>query len=44
VRFTLFHRAAALVHPAGRTVLCLSSNPATERLFTRFEQALPCAA
>ncbi|MGH8131849.1 MAG: IS1380 family transposase [Steroidobacteraceae bacterium] len=44
LRFTLFHRAAALVRPAGRTVLRLTSNPATERLFARIEQALPCAA
>ena len=44
LRFTLFHRAAALVRPAGRTVLRLTRNPATERLFTRIEQALPCAA
>jgi hypothetical protein len=44
LRFTLFHRAAALVRPAGRTVLRLTSNPATERLFTRIEHALPCAA
>lgn len=44
LRFTLFHRAAALVCPGGRTVLRLTTNPATERLFTRIEQALPCAA
>jgi hypothetical protein len=44
LRFTLFHRAAAIVRPAGRTVLRLTSNPATEQLFTRIEQALPCAA
>ncbi|MGQ0834453.1 MAG: IS1380 family transposase [Gammaproteobacteria bacterium] len=44
LRFTLFHRAAALLRPAGRTVLRLTSNPATERLFTRIDQALPCAA
>ena len=44
LRFTLFHRAAALVRPAGRAVLRLTSNPATERLFARIEQALPCAA
>jgi len=37
-------RTAALVRPAGRTVLRLTCNPATERLFTRIEQALPCAA
>jgi hypothetical protein len=44
LRFTLFHHAATLVRPAGRTVLRLADNPATERLFTRIEQALPCAA
>lgn len=44
LRFTLFHRAAALVCPGGRTVLRLTTNPATQRLFTRIEQALPCAA
>jgi hypothetical protein len=44
LRFTLFHRAAVLVRPGGRTVLRLTSNPATERLFTRIEQALPRAA
>lgn len=44
LRFTLFHRAAALVRPAGRTVLRLTHNVATERLFTRIEQALLCAA
>jgi hypothetical protein len=44
LRFTLFHRAAALVRPAGRTVLRMADNPATGRLFTRIEQALPCAA
>lgn len=44
LRFTLFHRAAALVRPAGRTALRLTHNVATERLFTRIEQALLCAA
>lgn len=44
LRFTLFHRAAALVRPTGKTVLRLARNPATERLFTRIDQALPCAA
>ena len=44
LRFTLFHRAAALVRPNGRAILRLTNNPATERLFTRIEQALPCAA
>jgi hypothetical protein len=41
LRVTLFSRAAVLTRPAGRSVLRLSSNPATERLFTRIEQALP---
>ncbi len=44
LRFTLFHRAAALVRPAGRTMLRMTRNLATERLFTRIEQALPLAA
>ncbi len=44
LRFTLFHRAAALTRPGGRSVLRLNNNPATVRLFTRIEQALPCAA
>jgi len=44
LRFTLFHRAAALVHPAGRSVLRLANNAATQRLCARVEQALPRAA
>jgi hypothetical protein len=44
LRFTLFHRAAALVRTAGRTVLRLTNNPATQRLFTHPEHALQCAA
>jgi Transposase DDE domain group 1 len=44
LRFTLFHRAAALERPNGRAILRLTHNPATERLFTRIEQAMPCAA
>jgi hypothetical protein len=44
LRFTFFHRAAALVRPAGRSLLRLASNAATQRLYTRIEQALPCAA
>lgn len=44
LRFTTFNRAAALIRPGGRTVLRLSSNPATKRLFTRIAQALPRAA
>jgi len=44
LRFTLFHRAAELVRPAGRSILRLTKNPATERLFMRIERDLPCAA
>jgi hypothetical protein len=44
LRFTLFHRAAELVRPAGRSILRLTKNPATERLFMRIERELPCAA
>ena len=44
LRFTVFTRAGALLRPGGRTVLRLSSNAATERLFNRIEQALPRAA
>lgn len=44
LRFTIFTRAGALLCPGGRTVLRLSSNAATERLFNRIEQALPHAA
>jgi hypothetical protein len=44
LRFTLFHRAALLVCPAGRSSLRLARNPATENLFTRIERELPCAA
>jgi DDE family transposase len=44
LRFTLFHRAALLVRPAGKSILRLTKNPATENLFTRIERELPCAA
>lgn len=44
LRFTFFHRAAALVRPGGRSVLRLASNAATERHYSRIEQTLPCAA
>jgi hypothetical protein len=44
LRFTIFHRAGSILRPGGRTVLRMSSNPATERLFTEIEQALPRAA
>jgi Transposase DDE domain group 1 len=41
LRFTLFHRAAALVHPGGAPTLRLANNAATQRLYTRIEHALP---
>jgi hypothetical protein len=44
LRFVLFHRAAALVHPAGRPTLRLANNAATRRLYTRIEDALARAA
>ncbi|MBE3063741.1 MAG: transposase, partial [Spirochaetes bacterium] len=44
LRFVLFHRAAALVHPNGRPTLRLANNAATRRLYTRIEQALARAA
>ena len=44
LRFTILTRAGALLRPNGRAVLRLRSNAATERLFNRIEQALPCAA
>jgi hypothetical protein len=44
LRFTLFHRAAALVRPSGKSLLRFASNDATQRLFTRIEAALACAA
>lgn len=44
LRFVLFHRAAALVHPAGRPTLRLANNAATRRLYTRLEHALARAA
>jgi len=44
LRFTLFHRAALLVRPAGKSILRLTKNPATENLFRRIERELPCAA
>ena len=40
LRFVLFHRAAQLVRPAGRTVLRLTHNEETRRTFTRIEDAL----
>lgn len=44
LRFVLFHRAAALVCPAGRPTLRLANNAATRRLYTRIEHALARAA
>jgi hypothetical protein len=44
VRFTLFHRAAALVRPRGLITLRLADNPATRRLYTRIEDTLARAA
>jgi len=44
LRFTLFHRAAVLLRPAGRSVLRLTSNLATQGRYARIEQALPYAA
>ena len=44
LRFTLFHRAALLLRPAGKSILRLAKNPATENLFRRIERELPCAA
>ena len=42
LRFTRFHRAALLMRPAGKSILRLAKNPATEDLFTRIERELPC--
>jgi hypothetical protein len=44
LRFTLFHRAAALVRPRGLITLRLADNTATRRLYTRIEDALARAA
>jgi hypothetical protein len=44
LRFVLFHRAAALVHPGGKPTLRLANNAATRHLYTRIENALPRAA
>jgi hypothetical protein len=44
LRFMLFHRAAALVHPGGTPTLRLANNAATRRLYTRIEHALARAA
>ena len=40
LRFMLFHRAAQLVRPAGRTLLRLTDNVETRRLFMRIGDAL----
>jgi hypothetical protein len=42
--FTLFHRAALLLRPAGRSTLRLAKNPAMEDLFMRIDRELSCAA
>jgi hypothetical protein len=44
LRFTLFHRAAALVRPGGKSLLRFANNDATQRLFSLIEAALACAA
>jgi len=44
LRFVLFHRAAALVHPAGKPTLRLANNAATRRLYRKIEHALDIAA
>ncbi len=44
LRFTLFHRAAALVRPTGIITLRLTDNRATRTLYTRIENALAPAA
>jgi len=44
LRFTLFHRAAALVRPGGKSLLRFTRNAPTQRLCTRIEGALACAA
>jgi hypothetical protein len=44
LRFVLFHRAAALVHPGGKPTLRLANNAATRRLYTKIEHALDIAA
>jgi hypothetical protein len=40
LRFTLFNRAAILVHRGGTPTLRLADNPATRRIYTRLEHAL----
>jgi len=44
LRFTLFHRAAALVRPRGLLTLRLADNPATRSLYTKIDNALARAA
>jgi hypothetical protein len=44
LRFVLFHRAAALVRPAGKPTLRLANNAATRRFYSRMEHALARAA
>jgi len=44
LRFKLFHRAATLVRPGGKSLLRFASNAATQLLFARMEAALARAA
>lgn len=44
LRFVLFHRAAALGCPSGKSTLRLANNAATQRLYSRMEHALARAA
>lgn len=44
LRFVLFHRAAALVHPSGKPTLRLANNAPTQRLYSRINHALARAA
>jgi hypothetical protein len=44
LRFTLFHRAAALVRPRGVISLRLADNSATRSLYTKIDHALARAA
>ena len=44
LRFVLFHRAAALVHPSGKPTLRLANNAATRRNYSRINHALARAA
>jgi hypothetical protein len=44
LRFVVFNRAAALVHPGGTPTLRLTNNAATRRRYQQIEQALPRVA